>query len=205
MCGIHGKDNKMIQTTTDIVGNTGTRFLGGIFTAELVGVVGDMRWMLALITLAVIADLRYGRGESKRRYAEAEAKGDKVGMLQYQWRTSRAIRRTMNKAIDYLVWLLVGMAVGMALLEPIGVSHVFGGVVATAIAVTCEAKSFFGHFFYLHGVNYDETSAKGFLQAVLVSLAKAKSRDLGEALEDGFSSSERDEHKRHKEDADNDR
>lgn len=194
----------MIQTTTDIVGNTGTRFLGGIFTAELVGVVGDMRWMLALITLAVIADLRYGRGESKQRYAEAEAKGDKVGMLQYQWRTSRAIRRTVNKAVDYLVWLLVGMAVGMALLEPIGVSHVFGGVGATAIAVTCEAKSFFGHFFYLHGVNYNETSVKGFLQAVAVSLAKAKSHDLGEALEEGFSSSEHKD-KRRKEDAYNDR
>ena len=37
--------------TTDVVGNTGTRFLGGILSAEMIAVFYDMRWMLLLIAL----------------------------------------------------------------------------------------------------------------------------------------------------------
>lgn len=172
--------------TTDVVGNTGTRFLGGILSAEMVSVLGDMRWMLLLIALCVVADFRYGWGESSKRYKEAKEADDKILMMQYQWRTSRAMRRTINKLIDYIVWTVVGMAIGMAILEPVGINHIFGGVVATAIAVLCEAKSFFGHFFYLHGVTYEEKNVASFFKAFLVALAKRKNEDIGEALEEGF-------------------
>lgn len=173
----------------DVTGNTGTRFLGGFLSAEMMAVFYDMRWMLLLITLCVIADFRYGWGESSRRYAEAECKGDKLMMVQYQWRTSRALRRTMNKLIDYLIWVVVGMAIGMAILEPIGINHIFGGVVATAIAVTCESKSFFGHFFYLHGVNVEQKTLIGFFKAFFIALLKKKNEDLGEAVEEGLNQS----------------
>ena len=176
----------MIQTTTDVVGNTGTRFLGGLLSAEMIAVFYDMRWMLLLIALCVIADFRYGWGESSRRYSEAEKAGDKLLMVQYKWRTSRAVRRSCNKIIDYIVWVVVGMAIGMAILEPIGVNHIFGGVGATAIAVVCEAKSFFGHFFYLHGVNVEQKTITGFIKAIIVALAKSKNETFGEALEDGL-------------------
>ena len=181
------------MVTTDVVGNTGTRFLGGILSAEMVSVLGDMRWMLLLIALCVVADFRYGWGESSKRYKEAKEAGDKILMMQYQWRTSRAMRRTINKLIDYIVWTVVGMAIGMAILEPVGINHIFGGVVATAIAVMCEAKSFFGHFFYLHGVTYDEKSIAGFFKAFIVALAKKKNEDFGEALEEGFKDRKEDE------------
>lgn len=172
--------------TTDVVGNTGTRFFGGLLTAEMITVLGDMRWMLLLIALCVVADFRYGWGESSKRYKDAKREGNKILMLQYQWRTSRAVRRSINKVIDYVVWMVVGMAIGMAILEPVGINHIFGGVVATAIAVVCEAKSFFGHFLYLHGVSYDEKNMRGFCKAFLVALAKKKSEDFGDALEEGF-------------------
>lgn len=170
----------------DVTGNTGTRFLGGFLSAEMVAVFYDMRWMLLLIVLCVVADFRYGWGESSHRYAEAERKGDKLMMVQYQWRTSRALRRTMNKTVDYLIWVVVGMAIGMAILEPVGISHIFGGVVATAIAVTCEAKSFFGHFFYLHGVSIEQKTVVGFTRAFFIALIKKRDRSLGEAVEEGF-------------------
>lgn len=173
-------------TNIDVTGNTGTRFLGGFLSAEMMTVFYDMRWMLLLIMLCVLADFRYGWGESSRRYAEAERKGDKLMMVQYQWRTSRALRRTMNKAVDYLIWVVVGIAIGMAILEPIGVSHIFGGVTATAIAVTCEAKSFFGHFFYLHGVSIEQKTIVGFLRAFFIALIKKRDKDLGEAVEEGL-------------------
>lgn len=175
----------------DVTGNTGTRFLGGFLSAEMVAVFYDMRWMLLLIVLCVVADFRYGWGESSRRYAEAERKGDKLMMVQYQWRTSRALRRTMNKTVDYLIWVVVGMAIGMAILEPIGIDHTFGGVIATAIAVTCEAKSFSGHFLYLHGVSIERKNLVGFLRAFFVALLKKKDEDLGEAVEEGLNQSEK--------------
>lgn len=174
------------MVTTDVVGNTGTRFLGGIMSVEMLSVLDDMRWMLLLIALCVVADFRYGWGESSKRYKEAKNAGDKILMMQYAWRTSRALRRTVNKLIDYIVWTVVGMAIGMAILEPVGINHIFGGVAATAIAVMCEAKSFFGHFFYLHGVTYDEKSIAGFFKAFIVALAKKKNEDVGEAIEQGF-------------------
>ena len=65
-----------------------------------------------------------------------------------------------------------------------------GGIVATIIAVGCEAKSFIGHFIYLHGVNIKEKTITGFLKAFAVSFAKRKNKDIGEALEDGLKESE---------------
>lgn len=180
----------MIQTTTEVIGNTGTRVLGGLLSAEMIVVFYDMRWMLLLITLSVIADFRYGWGESSLRYSKAQREGDKLLMVQYKWRTSRAVRRTMNKLIDYIVWVVIGMSIGMAILEPIGISHVLGGVVATAIAVACEAKSFFGHFFYLHGIKVEQKTVTSFCKAFFVSLAKKKNEEVGEALEESFKSTE---------------
>lgn len=191
--------------TTDVVGNTGTRFFGGVLTAEMITVVGDMRWMLLLVTLCVVADFRYGWGESSKRYNDAKREGNKMLMLQYQWRTSRAVRRSCNKAIDYLIWMVVGMAIGMAILEPMGINHIFGGLVATAIAVICEAKSFMGHFFYLHGISCEEKTVTGFMKAVAVALAKRKNRDFGEALEEGFRQTTDNNKRKETDDADNDR
>lgn len=190
---------------TDVVGNTGTRFLGGLLSMEMIAVLGDMRWMLLLIALCVVADFRYGWGESSKRYKEAVERGDELQMAQYHWRTSRAVRRSVNKAIDYCIWVTLGMAIGMAVLEPISVNHVIGGVVATAIAVMCEAKSFMGHFFYLHGVSCEEKTLSGFMKAVAVALAKRKSRDLGEALEEGFRQTDKENRRKETKDADNDR
>lgn len=171
----------------DITGNTGTRVLTfSLFGSELAGVISDSRWLLLAIFLCVVADFRYGWGESHRRYGRAREKGDKVVMSQYKWRTSRAVRRTVNKLVDYIMWICVGMAVGMAVIAPMGANYRWGGVVAAAVAILCEMKSVLGHFFYLHGIRIEEKSVKGFVKAFVVAFAKKKNKDLGEALESGF-------------------
>lgn len=171
----------------DGMAGTGTRALTlSLFWSELAGVISDSRWLLLAIVLCVAADFRYGWGESHRRYERARRKGDKVVMSQYKWRTSRAVRRTVNKLIDYIMWICVGMAVGMAVLSPLGADYRLGGVCAAIVAILCEAKSFMGHFFYLHGVRIEEKSVKGFVRAFVVAFAKRKNRDVGEALEEGF-------------------
>lgn len=171
----------------DITGNTGTRVLTfSLFGSELAGVISDSRWLLLAIFLCVVADFRYGWGESHRRFERARAKGDKVVMSQYKWRTSRAVRRTVNKLVDYIMWICVGMAVGMAVLAPLGADYRWGGTCAAAVAIACEAKSFIGHFFYLHGIRIEEKSVKGFVKAFVVAFAKKKDKGIGEALEEGF-------------------
>ena len=192
--------------------NSGTRaFTFAMMGNELVSVIYDSRWLLATILICVLADFRYGWGESSKRYKRAKEKGDKIVMAQYKWRTSRAMRRTVNKLIDYFMWVTLGMFFGWAILKPLGVDHVMGGVVATTVAIACEAKSFCGHFFYLHGIKIEEKSVKhffylhgikieeksvkGFLRAFVVAFAKRKNEDLGEALEEGFNSNDKTETK----------
>ena len=176
----------------DNVMNTGTRAVGiAVFGSELMSVMIDARWMLLAITVCVLADFRYGWGESSKRYKKAKEKGDKIVMAQYKWRTSRAMRRTVNKLIDYFMWVTLGMFFGWAILKPIGGDHIMGGVVATAVAIACEAKSFCGHFFYLHGIKIEEKSVKGFLRAFVVAFAKRKNADIGEALEEGFNNNDK--------------
>lgn len=166
---------------------TGTRT--GVITllsGELVSIIADTRWMMLAIFLCVIADFRFGWGESSKRFNMAKKKGDKIVMAQYKWRTSRALRRSVNKLIDYIMWVSIGVFIGMALLRPIGIDYMMGGVVATSIAVGCEAKSIIGHFFWLHGVVIEQKTVKGFLKAFVIAFAKRKNRDIGEAIEAGF-------------------
>ena len=185
----------MLGNETNVM-ETGTRAVSmTLFGSEMINVISDARWMLLAITICVMADFRYGWGESSKRYKRAKEKGDKIVMEQYKWRTSRAMRRTVNKLIDYFMWVTLGMFFGWAILKPLGVDHIMGGVVATAVAIACEAKSFCGHFFYLHGIKIEEKSVKGFLRAFVVAFAKRKNEDLGEALEEGFNNNDKTETK----------
>lgn len=171
----------------DVVMNTGTRAgTLAIINSEMTAIIFDARWMLLAIIICVIADFRYGWRESSVRFENARRKGDKVMMAQYKWRTSRAVRRTVNKFIDYFLWIAIGMFVGMATLEQMGISHNIGGLVAAAIAFFCEGKSFFGHFFYLHGIRMSENTVSGFFKSLAVALVKKKNEDVGEALEEAF-------------------
>ena len=167
--------------------NTGTKTVSLVLMGnELTAIISDARWLLIVILVCVVADFRYGWGESHKRYNIAKERGDKIEMHEYKWRTSRALRRTINKLVDYFIWVCLGMLVGWAILRPLGVDYMLGGIVATTIAVGCEAKSFIGHFFYLHGVRIEEKSVKGFLRAFVVAFAKRKDKDIGEALEDAM-------------------
>lgn len=98
-----------------LVNNTGGRAIGMLmFGSEMVGIVQEMRWMLLALVIFIIADFRFGWGESNKHYALAKEAGNRTLMDKYKWRTSRALRRTINKAIDYLMWLAIGVVFGMS-------------------------------------------------------------------------------------------
>lgn len=169
-----------------ITGNTGTRVLGyALFGSELLTAIAEARWMLVAVVVCVIMDFRLGWGESSSRYEKAKAEGNTILMLQYRWRTSRALRRTINKLMDYLLWVCAGITVGMVF-DPIGLPHIYFGMFMSAVAIFCEAKSFFGHFLYLHGDGISEHSFWGFIRAFTVAFLKRKSNDVGESVEEAF-------------------
>lgn len=183
-----------MTTTTNILSNTGTRAAGLLlFGSEMVTMIVEVRWIILFLLLLIIADFRFGMGESQKRYKAAKIRGDTARMEVYRWRTSRAIRRTCNKFVDYVMMMLLGMFFGMALLEPIGINHIFGSYSVAALAFFCESKSFFGHFFYLHGVKVESKSITGFFKAFAVALAKRKNEDVGEALDVAFNNDKEEE------------
>lgn len=78
----------------------------------------------------------------------------------------------------------------MALLEPVGINHIFGSYSVAALAFFCESKSFLGHFFFLHGVRLESKTLTGFIKAFVVSFAKKKDEDVGEALDEAFNNNQ---------------
>lgn len=177
--------------------NTGTRAICSVVSSEMIAVVTDARWMMLAVIVCVVADFRYGWGESSKRYALAKQKGDEYMMAHYKWRTSRAVRRSVNKLIDYFIWILLGMIIGISVLKPLGVDYILGGVAATIVAIGCELKSIIGHFMYLHGVTIQQKTIKGFLKGFAIAFARRKNEDVAEALEESFK--EMEDNKREKE------
>jgi len=146
-------------------------------------------WLLLAVMVCVIADYRFGRGESRKRYAEAQEAGDKAAMLHYQWRKSRAWRRTLTKAGDYFLIVTLGVFIGHAFLPLLGVAHWWAPLVATAVCCLCELVSIAGHFLYLRGIDFDPQDLRATLARFLIALARRKMPDVGDALSDAAAQS----------------
>lgn len=169
------------------VSNTGTRGTALVlFYGELLTAMVELRWMVLSLVIMVIADFRFGWGESSKRYAEAISVNNKTLAAQYRWRTSRAVRRSINKFVDYLIWLAVGVVIGYATLEPFGIPHIYGGAAAMTIAWGCELKSILSHFLYLRGIMASENSIGAFFKRFAIAFLKRKNEDVGGALEDSL-------------------
>lgn len=176
----------MINST--ITGNTGTRCAGILlFGNELQNVFIDIKWVLIFVLAMIIADYRLGCEESSMKHQEATKFGDKLLADKYEFRMSKARRRTINKFIDYTIYIIVGVSMGKALLTPLTIDYTWGAwVVAFLIAVFIEIPSSAGHLFYVRGVTVQKKTVRGFFKAFFVALAKSKSEDVGGALEQGF-------------------
>lgn len=171
----------------NISGNTGTRGAGLlILNNEIFSILMDSKWAIIFLIMLIIADFWYGRRDSSIRYDIAKQQNDKRRMDLYRWRTSRAVRRTSNKFVDYVILISICYALGMSIFEPIGISHIFGGVLGSLIAFFCEIKSISGHFLFIKGVKLEKKTFMGFVKAFVVAFTKSKNEDIGNALEKGF-------------------
>ena len=161
--------------------NTGRAVVVGAMGAEAMGALYDLRWMLVLIVVLIVADFWFGVSESLHKHEH--------------FRFSRAGRRTCNKAVDYVTYLMLGSVIGLAIFEPLGwANHVTAAAVGLGFGCLWEVDSIVGHVCELHGVKN-----KFSVKRLLIALIKKKDEDVGEAVEEAFEEMENEKEKKGKE------
>lgn len=110
-----------------------------VFIKELLDIMYDLRWWLVLAFILIIADLWFGIRAAKVRKEPI--------------RKSTAGRRTMNKFVDYMLYILVGTSIGMAVGEPYGFNPMIVSCTILALCYAFEVDSIYDHICEIHGVN----------------------------------------------------
>lgn len=109
--------------------------VSAVFLSDIVTFFYPLKWFSLLAILIVLADLRFGILAAKKR-------GEQV-------RFSRAIRRTINKLVDYACWLFLAGAFGQAF------GHFFDEKVLPSLIMLVifgvEINSCFSNYFEYHG------------------------------------------------------
>lgn len=97
--------------------------------------ISPMRWFLLAALALVLADLKFGIDAARHR-------GETI-------RKSRAIRRSINKVIDYICWILVATSFGQAFGTPFGIPVL--PAIVLLVVYGCEINSCFNNYFEAHG------------------------------------------------------
>lgn len=144
-----------------------TLFKTGIigFTAECYAIIFDLRWMILLAFILIIADFWFGISTSKLQGIEI--------------RKSRAGRRTLNKVIDYLCYILLGAVIGKAIGEPYGLNPITVSITIMILCYCFEIDSIYNHICVLHGVQKRYS-----IWSIIWKLITFKFKDVGEAFQD---------------------
>lgn len=151
----------------------------------MIGVVYDLRYMVLCSLALIFTDLWWGYSESQKRWRYARDIGNATLMEKFKWHKSRAIRRTANKFIDYLTYMVCGALIGLAITEPTEVcSHVWTAVIGMIIGCACEVASIMGHVFYVK-MDIEVSMGDAWRATVrfLGRLIKVKSAEIGDAVE----------------------
>lgn len=149
----------------NITTTTGKAIVVGTMGGEALSALYDLRWMLVLIVVLILADFWFGVSESLNK--------------REHFRFSRAGRRTCNKAVDYITYLILGSVLGLAIFEPLGwATHTTTAAVGLGFGCVWEMDSIVGHVCALHGIR-NRFSVKRFI----IALLKKKDDDVGEAVE----------------------
>lgn len=138
-----------------------------ILGAEMLGLFWDLRWLIMLAIILVIVDFRFG-------IKAAQARGEKI-------RKSKAGRRTANKLIDYICYLVLGGILGRAIGEPLGVSHVIVAAVCMGVACLFEVDSIIQNICESKGLKWHFS-----LWKMALALVKTRRKDMGDAIEQGM-------------------
>lgn len=144
----------------------GSVVVGSTFYGEVLQALYDLRWAVLFIIMLVITDFWSGLT------ASVKVKGE-------NFRLSRALRRTIAKFLEYISYIIFGLFLAKALLEPFGwANNTTGAAVGASIAFFIEIDSIYGHICDLHGIKHRFS-----IKRLFISYIKSKDKDLGDAIE----------------------
>lgn len=109
-----------------------------VIFGEFLSALAPLYWWLFLMVILLVTDLRFGIRSARER-------GEVI-------RISRAGRRTFNKAVDYLCWVLIAVAIGESIGKPLGLLLLPMAVLI--YATYFELESIVGHYGELKGKKY---------------------------------------------------
>lgn len=159
----------MINNSIDKITETTSQSLFKTFTVGLLGectqILYDLRWMILLAIILILSDLWFGISVSRVHSIEI--------------RKSRAGRRTLNKLVDYICYILLGAVLGKALGEPYGIDPIVVSITVMVLCYCFEIDSIYGHICEIHGIKKRYSVWK-----ILFKLITFKFKDLGEAFKD---------------------
>lgn len=153
----------MMIEESNLVKGTSASILG----AEMSGLFWDLRWLIMLAIILVMVDFRFGIKAS-------QARGEKI-------RKSKAGRRTANKMIDYICYLVLGGILGRALGEPFGISHVIIAAVCMGAACLFEVDSIINNICESKGLKCHFSLFK-----TAIAILKSRRKEIGDAIEQGI-------------------
>lgn len=107
-------------------------------TIEFIEMFHNLRWMIGLAMVLIIADFWFGINESK--------------YLHKPIRRSRACRRTFNKFIDYILYISMGALLGKAFGTPFGWDPMVISAIVMILCYGFEIDSIYGHICVIHGI-----------------------------------------------------
>lgn len=148
-----------------IISNTSRAVGIGLMAGEIEQLIFDLRWLIALSFALIIADFWLGISESK--------------MVGKDIRRSKAWRRTLNKVVDYMCYLMVAGLLGKAIGEPMGMNALRVASVVMLLTCAWELDSIYGHICVLNGAEKDFS-----VRRFIVGLFKRKSQAIHEALDE---------------------
>lgn len=166
------------MTDTSVISTSGGSAVVGIggagiatlFGTELISVLFSLRWVILFIVALVITDFWSGLTAS-------------VKVRKEDFRLSRALRRTIVKFLEYINFIVFGLLLAKACLEPFGIgTDLTGGAIGAACALLIEFDSIYGHICDLHGI-----SNRISIKRVFVAWLKRKDEDLGSAVDEAIS------------------
>lgn len=143
-----------------------------LFKTSMIGLFGectqilyDLRWMILLAIILILSDLWFGISASR-------VQGIAI-------RKSRAGRRTLNKLVDYICYILLGAVIGKAIGEPYGMNPIVVSITVMVICYCFEVDSIYGHICEIHGIKKRYS-----IWRILFKLLTLKFKDVGEAFRD---------------------
>ena len=165
------------MTNTNNIGAQGVSWT--VFGAECLTAIYDLRWMIILAAILIATDYWWGVRELKTKRENATRDIDKE---RYKFHFSQAGRRTLNKCVDYLTYLLVGCVAGLAITEPMGIAtHTTTAAIGLGFGMLFELSSIVGHINVVKGVNIHLN-----LKKLIVAIIKHKSEGLAEIFDEGI-------------------